>query len=118
MAVKPVLVVDDEPQIRTLVRTLLSQVGLHSIEACDGASAIAAAQRLNGEISLLLTDINMPDSTMNGIELAGAMRLQFPEIPVVFVSSDSEQAPAGDLFVMKPFDLKAFHRTVRELVAA
>jgi CheY-like chemotaxis protein len=85
---KPVLVVDDEPQIRLLVKTLLLKEGLESIEASNGCCALATAEKIHGEISLLLTDINMPGSPVNGVELAGAVKSEFPEIPILFVSSE------------------------------
>jgi CheY-like chemotaxis protein len=108
-----VLVVDDEPQIRLLVKTLLSEEGFESIEASDGCSAFATLRKLDGAISLLLTDIEIPGSPMNGIELAGAVRSEFPEVPVLFVSG---QSPTTDLnsaaprneFVKKPFDPRVF----------
>jgi len=117
-----VLVVDDEPQIRLLVKMLLSREGLESIEASDGCSAFQTAKELDGEISLLLTDVNMPGSPVNGVELAGAVRSEFPEVPVLFVSSapipaaDLESAAPGNVFVKKPFDLGLFAETARKLV--
>jgi two-component system, cell cycle sensor histidine kinase and response regulator CckA len=122
MMMKPVLVVDDEPQIRSLVTALLSREGFQSIEAGDGDSAFSAAQGLHGEISLLLTDVNMPGSVMDGIRLASAVKSRFPEIPVLFISScplsrrDLESAVPGSVFLQKPFDLKVFAQTIQELV--
>ena len=119
---KPVLVVDDEQQIRLLVKTLLSNEGLESIEASNGCSALATAEKIDGEISLLLTDINMPGSPVNGVELAGAVKSAFPEIPVLFVSSepsfarDLDSVAPGNVFVKKPFDLRVFAETARKLV--
>ena len=119
---KPVLVVDDEPQIRLLVTTLLSGEGFESIEASDGCSAFTTAKKLDGEISLLLTDINMPGSPVSGVELAGAVKSEFPEIPVLFVSSasilaaDLDSVAPGNVFVKKPFDLRVFAETARKLV--
>ena len=119
---KPVLVVDDEPQIRLLIKTLLSKEGLESIEASNGCSALATAEKIHGEISLLLTDINMPGSPVDGVELAGAVKSEFPEIPVLFVSSEPSSATdldsvvPGNVFVKKPFDLTVFAETARKLV--
>jgi CheY-like chemotaxis protein len=119
---KPVLVVDDEQQIRLLVKTVLSKEGLESVEASNGCSALATAEEIDGEISLLLTDINMPGSPVNGVELATAVKSEFPEIPVLFVSSepssgtDLDSVAPGNVFVKKPFDLKVFAETARKLV--
>lgn len=117
---KPVLVVDDEAQISLLVRTLLSKEGFESIEASDGCSAFATAKKIDGEISLLLTHKNMPGSPVNGVELSGAVKSEFPEIPILFVSSSSARdlntvAP-GNVFLKKPFDLRVFAETARKLV--
>jgi DNA-binding response OmpR family regulator len=119
---KPVLVVDDEAQIRLLVKSVLSKEGFESIEASDGCSAFATARRIQGEISLLLTDINMPGSPVNGVDLAAALKSEFPEIPILFASSEpssSEELEAvapGNVFVKKPFDLRVFAETARKLV--
>jgi CheY-like chemotaxis protein len=119
---KPVLVVDDEQQIRLLVKTLLSKEGLESIEANNGCNALATAEKIDGRISLLLTDINMPGSLVNGVELAVAVKSEFPEIPVLFVSSDPSSAAdldsvaPGNVFVKKPFDMRVFAETARKLV--
>jgi DNA-binding NtrC family response regulator len=119
---KPVLVVDDEQQIRLLVKMLLSKEGLESIEASNGCSAMAEAEKIDGEISLLLTDINMPGSPVNGVELAGAVKSEFPEIPVLFVSSqpssarDLDSVAPGNMFVKKPFDLRVLAEAARRLV--
>jgi DNA-binding NtrC family response regulator len=118
----PVLVVDDEQQIRLLVKTLLSKEGLEIIEASNGCSALATAEKIDGEIGLLLTDINMPGSPVNGVELAGAVKSEFPEVPVLFVSSepssaaDLDSVAPGNVFVKKPFDLRVFAETARKLV--
>jgi hypothetical protein len=64
----------------------------------------------------------MPGSPVNGVELAGAVRSEFPEIPVLFVSSapipaaDLDNVAPGNVFVKKPFDLRLFAETARKLV--
>ena len=119
---KPVLVVDDEPQMRSLVKALLSEEGFNSIEASDGCSAYATLKKLDGEISLVLTDVNMPCG-MDGIDLAGAVKAEFPEIPVLVVSSrpspptDRDGIGPAYAFVRKPFELKVFAETVRNLIS-
>ena len=118
---KPVLVVDDEPQMRTFVRALLSEDGIDTIEASDGCAAFATTRKLNGEISLLLTDINMPCG-LDGMDLAVAVSSAFPEIPVLVVSSgpspatDPDRIDPGYAFLKKPFDVKVFVQTVRKLL--
>lgn len=118
---KPVLVVDDEPQIRSLVKALLAGDGLDTIEASDGCSAFATARKLDGEISLLLTDISMPCG-LDGIDLADAVKSAFPEVPVLVVSSrpspatDPDRIGPGYAFLKKPFDVRVLAQTVRKLL--
>jgi CheY-like chemotaxis protein len=116
---KPVLVVDDEPQMRSLLKAVLAKDGLDSIEASDGCNAFETAKNLDGEISLLLTDINMPCG-LDGLDLAHAIRSAFPEIPILVVSSapatDRDRMDHGYAFLKKPFDLKLLAQTVHQLL--
>jgi DNA-binding NtrC family response regulator len=104
------------------VTTLLARQGFESIEAGNADSAFSMAQK-DGQISLLLTDINMPGSMMDGIALAGAVKSRFPEVPVLFISScpfprtDLESAIPGSVFLEKPFDLRVFADSIQELFA-
>jgi CheY-like chemotaxis protein len=122
MAGMPVLVVDDESQIRKLVRLLLVEHGLEAIEAPDGPTALAAAREVNGNVSLLLTDINLDG--MSGIELARAVTAEFAHIPVLFMSTAPpsqltlcECAP-GSAFLMKPFGADMLIQAVQNLCGA
>ena len=116
---KPVLVVDDEPLMRSLLKALLAKDGLDSIEASDGCNAFETAKNLDGEISLLLTDINMPCG-LDGLDLAHAIRSAFPEIPILDVSSapatDRDRIDHGYAFLKKPFDLELLAQTVHQLL--
>ncbi len=113
----PVLVVDDEAQIRKLVRSMLSSEGVPAIEAHDGASAIAAVKAAGGRISLLLTDVHMEDAT--GVDLAQAITSVFPCIPVLFMSAWGmppeviREVPRRAL-LQKPFSAALLHRAVTE----
>ena len=105
----PVLIVDDEPQLRSLLSKVLCRQGFQTVVAGDGDSALWTAKQLTGKLAVLVTDIDMPGS-MNGVELAKAVRSEFSSIPVVFISALpfsctvlQEVAP-GSLFVQKPFD--------------
>jgi len=115
---KPVLVVDDEPQMRSLVKALLANDGVDTIEASDGCVALETTRKLDGEISLLLTDVHMPCG-LDGLDLADAIRLSFPEIPILVVSSAPTTNPDRDhgyAFLKKPFDLKVLAQTVHQLL--
>lgn len=117
-----ILVVDNEPQIRSLLNRLLSRQGFRVIEAHDGPTALAAIRARGGEIFALLTDIEMRN--MSGIELAKAVLLEFPMIPVLFVSAStiSEEEVRRDVpgcsFVGKPFVSSCLIQSLKDLLGA
>lgn len=65
-----ILVVDDEPSIRTLVRATLERAGYHVIEAADGANALHKAQSQRPD--LILLDIALPQ--LSGLEVCRRLR--------------------------------------------
>ena len=102
-----VLIVDDEPYIRTTLSRLLSREGYDFVTAADGLEAWQTAQQ--GEFDLLVSDITMPK--MSGLELLGLVRARFPDLAVIMVTAvDSRETAVRALelgaygYVMKPFD--------------
>lgn len=121
-----VLVVEDEPGIRALVRKALRRNGYEVIDAGEPAEALKLASERAGAIDLLVTDLTMPGGT--GQKLAGELRAARPGIRVLFISGYSEDAtieeqaaagtlPAGTAFLKKPFALGRFIEQVREILA-
>jgi two-component system response regulator HydG len=102
------LVVDDESDLRHVVRCILEQVGMDVVEVANGREALALLDE--GDFDLVVTDIQMP--LMDGIELLRAIRLRPGAQPKVVVMSAQEQrAPeamgAGAYeFIRKPFDIR------------
>ncbi len=101
-----VLVVDDEDDVRTLLVDVLrvSRFRVLAARSCQQALELAAAQP--SPVTLLVTDIVMPD--MNGTELADALRLRYPAIKVVFMSGYADRERDRELrpdeqFIAKPF---------------
>jgi two-component system, OmpR family, KDP operon response regulator KdpE len=100
-----ILVVDDEPQIRRVLRTTLSSSGYDVIEAKDGQEAVDMVMRERP--ALILMDVNMP--VMNGLEACSKIRLSFdgPIIMVTVRNSEHDKILAldsgADDFVVKPF---------------
>jgi CheY-like chemotaxis protein len=78
-----VLVVEDDPALRTLMVRTLSAKGYRTLEASDG---IEALERLaaDPDIELVVTDIVMP--RMNGVELMQALSTTAPDLPVILMS--------------------------------
>ena len=89
-----VLVVDDEPDVRKVVKRLLTKAGYDVIEAEDGEKAIEAINE--GENPLLLnviiSDIRMPK--INGVEAINYFQQQWPRVPLIVLTGfpDMEMA--------------------------
>lgn len=114
-----VLVVEDEPGIRGLVRKILRREHYEVLEAGSGEEAMADAAAQDVPIDLLLTDVMLPG--MGGRELAEALSAMNPGLKVVYVSgfTDDEQVRAGEFppgskFLQKPFTLSALVGAVKE----
>jgi two-component system cell cycle sensor histidine kinase/response regulator CckA len=114
-----VLVVDDEPGIRTVLARLLEAWDFKVVEAEGGPAALEAARRLNGAISMVITDVVMPD--MDGYELAGAFRTIYPSVPILFISGYPD-ATVGwrpnsmEQLIFKPFNPDEFLNAVARLL--
>jgi signal transduction histidine kinase len=83
-----VLLVEDDTQVRTLVRGALRKWGYRLLEAHDGNEALRLAQEHADYIHLLLTDVIMPG--MNGFDLADRLAQTRPELKVLFMSGYTE----------------------------
>ena len=111
-----ILVVDDDPDVRLFLTTLLDELG-HDVEALEDAEAALAALE-ESPPDLMLIDFAMPK--MNGAQLARAVRDRHPEMPIAFVTgyAESEQlegAAGADVPVLrKPFGLEALSSLVAE----
>ena len=118
-----ILVVEDEPAVLTLLERVMSGAGYVVVTASSGVEALAVTATRSGDIHLLVSDAVMPG--MTGLELARQLRLDRPELPILFVSGwageafDREwaAAPAVDL-VLKPFEVADLLERVRALLAA
>ncbi len=81
-----VRVVDDEPDVRKVVRMTLEKAGYDVLEAEDGEKAIEAIKK--GEhsllLSLIITDIRMP--IMNGIDVMNYYRKEWPTVPLMVLT--------------------------------
>lgn len=79
-----ILVVDDEPSIRNLLRDILRPLGYVVLEAPDGDTALTLVKNHQGMIDLLLTDVVMP--RVNGVQLAKKARKLKPGMKVLYMS--------------------------------
>ncbi len=118
-----VLLVEDEPQVRELVLSVLRARGYHVLCADDGGEALRVEEGHAGRIHLLLTDVVMPG--MSGRELAAHMTALRPEMKVLFMSGYTDAAvmrhgvvAPGSAFLQKPFALEDLLQRVRSLLDA
>jgi two-component system chemotaxis response regulator CheY len=91
-----VLIVDDEPDIRKVVKMILTKAGYDVIEAEDGERAIAAIKEGENPIllSVIICDIRMPK--INGVEAINYFQQQWPRVPLIVLTgfADMEMAIA------------------------
>jgi len=103
-----VLVIDDEPPIRKLLRMGLSTQGYAILEAPDGRTALDLLAREGADLAIL--DLGLPD--MRGHDLLKAIRAAYPALPVVVLSSRDDETGkvealdlGADDYVTKPFGM-------------
>ncbi len=84
-APRTVLLVEDEPSIRQLLRRLLLDLGYQLLEAPNGNQALEVADQRRAPLDLLLTDVIMPK--MNGFALAARVTSRHPETRVLFITT-------------------------------
>ena len=113
-----ILVVDDELEIRKVLKLLLEKAGYSVLSAGSGAAAVRAIEE-NSDIDLCIMDIMMP--RMSGIEATEKIR-KVSDVPVLFLTaksleSDKEAAysSGGDDYLVKPFSSKELLMKVEAL---
>jgi CheY-like chemotaxis protein len=96
-----ILVVDDEPDQRFLLRRILERAGHEVTDVSDGAAALKAIAERRPD--LVVTDIMMP--VMNGVELIRHLRSEpaMADIPILAASGDTRLAGAADAILPKPY---------------
>lgn len=114
-----VLLVDDEPQVRKFLATLLERAGtFHVMTASSGEEALDLSRNHPEEIDILITDFDM--GGMNGGELYRCIRDERPETAVLFVSANPdcirESLPECPV-LEKPFQFRHFSEKLVELLS-
>jgi len=104
-----ILVVEDEAELRRLVKRILNHLGYQVFDAGDGKDALEIWRRQRDNIQLLLTDLVLPDG-VSGKDIAREMLAQKPGLKVVYASGYSADAAGPDLalqegvnFLAKPY---------------
>lgn len=115
-----ILIVEDEPAVRALVRNIFERHGYRVLEAASGKTALAVWRAHGSRIDLLLTDLVMPDG-LTGIMLAEQLWLERPSLKVIFSSGYSPETVTkgfplspGSNFLQKPFNPHDLLQAVRD----
>ncbi len=118
-----ILVIDDDTQFRSMIRTLLERQGHDVLEAPDGEAGIRLFEDQGAD--LIVTDIVMPNK--EGLETIMELRRKVPRPKIIAVSGGGRIGPESYLQLAekfgavkvfsKPFDLKAFLQAVQEALS-
>jgi len=108
---RTILVVDDEEEIREILKQFFTDLDFNVVVCENGARAVPRIE----EADILVTDFNMPPG-INGGELAEIAKQQKPGIRVIIMTGISWDVPSdhlADVVIEKPFNLEALERAVK-----
>ncbi|WP_028583226.1 response regulator [Desulfogranum mediterraneum] len=118
-----ILVIDDDQQMRTLIRQVVEWAGDEVVEAEDGRAGMQQ-QRLH-RADLVITDLIMPEQ--EGLETITSLKKEFPDTKIIAISGGGRIGPeaylpaakelGADRIFTKPFDVKELADTIKELLA-
>jgi two-component system, cell cycle sensor histidine kinase and response regulator CckA len=116
-AARTIVLVDDEDDVRSVMKAVLCQRGYSVLDAPSGADAIQLLAAHPGSVDMLVTDVLMPG--MSGRELYEHLARRHPGLKVLYVSGYADDAFAheqewGNAFLSKPFSLETLAQRVRD----
>ena len=88
-----ILIIDDESQIRSMLRLMLERVGYEVVEAPDGIEGIRKYREKPAD--LIITDLIMPNK--DGIGMIIDLKKEFPEVKIIAMSGGGVNRPEGYL---------------------
>jgi CheY-like chemotaxis protein len=96
---KNILVIDDEDQIRSVIKKMLEAEGYLVTVTADGNAGLDFLR--NNSVDLLITDIVMPDK--EGIEIIRELKKNSPDLGIIAISGGGSMGPEEYLFLAKKF---------------
>ncbi|MBW8769427.1 MAG: PAS domain S-box protein [Gemmatimonadetes bacterium] len=116
-----VLLVEDEPRVRTQARRLLQRAGYDVLEASDGVQGSRIFDERRSDVTVVVTDVVMPIA--GGVEMVSGLRARRPMLPVVFVSgytAEDQDLPLDErtTFLTKPYTIDALCDAIGSVVPA
>jgi PAS domain S-box-containing protein len=116
-----VLVVEDEPVVRSVILEMLAEQGYRTLEAVDGPCGLKILRSCE-RIDLLVTDVGLPG--INGRQLADQARETRPGLKILFITGYAESAAIAEGFlqpgmemITKPFDLDHLAQRIRAMMS-
>ena len=121
MGVAPILIVDDEPEMRSALSHSIHRCGFDVESAASGPEAVIKLKK--NTYSLVVTDVRMPE--MSGMELLEKIRKLAPQIPVIMITAygtinnavEAMQEGASD-YILKPFSFETLEAAVKKAIGS
>src|ERR1700688_4042978 len=121
VAGETVLVVEDEPVVRSVILEMLGEQGYRTLHAVDGPSGLKILRSAE-RIDLLVTDVGLPG--INGRQVADQARETRPGLKILFITGYAESVAISDGFlhadmemITKPFDLDNLSQRIRAMIS-
>ncbi|MCL2789115.1 MAG: response regulator [Desulfobulbus sp.] len=118
-----ILVIDDDDQIRTLLRQVMEWSGYEVIEACNGREGVQKCRKQTAD--LVITDLIMPEQ--EGLETISLLKKECPHLKIIAISGGGRIGPeaylpaarelGADKVFSKPFDVRELAEAVKELLS-
>jgi DNA-binding response OmpR family regulator len=118
-----ILVIDDDDQMRTLLRQVMEWAGYEVIVAGDGREGMQKQRKHAAD--LVITDLIMPEQ--EGLETITSLKKEYPEIKIIAISGGGRIGPeaylpaaqelGADRVFSKPFDVRELAEAVKELLS-
>jgi two-component system, cell cycle sensor histidine kinase and response regulator CckA len=116
-----ILLVEDEPMVRTVAERALTRHGYTVLTANNGEEALERLEESGQEVALLISDVVMP--LMDGPTMVREARKSYPQLPILFMSGYAEEQLrksidiANVAFLPKPFSVQELAQAVQRVLA-